>query len=321
MSEKTVDYYKKHMETQKGRLPCTPFVVDFPITQWEHWRTRIYLERLELKMEPIHMRLIALENDWEAVFFERIARSFGLNRNGDAFEAMSQSFPFSLVRKLQPSALDLEALFMGQARMLITMPQADCYGKELRARYQFIRNKYALKPVAGQAVQYTRLRPTNFPTIRLSQLAQLYHNCNAVFEKIKSLNDLEGLHIFKHIGVSPHWQSHFSFTSQQFPQRKNQKRRLTINFRQLLIINAIIPVLYAYGNWIGVDRSEWLFRQLEALPCEKNSLVSYFQQLGLPLTCALDSQALIHLHPNYSQSSRCLECALGFFIMKQSPYL
>lgn len=171
----------------------------FPAVSWSQWRTRLYLERLDQRLESIDKRLAALDNYWEALLFEKLARSFGLNRNGAVFEKMAQSFPFSVVRKIRTQAEDLEALFMGQSAMLDTTNSY--FGEVLRQRYDFLRHKYGLTPNIGTSVQFARLSPAHFPTIRLSQLAQLYQAYPNLFEQFRTSRQLNGLSFLSTIGV------------------------------------------------------------------------------------------------------------------------
>lgn len=318
VSKESLGFYLQHFEKVHPHLPCTPFVTKFPAVLWSQWRARLYLERLEQRLGSIYERLAELENDWEALLFEKLARSFGLNRNGAAFEKMAQSFSFSVVRKIRTQAQDLEALFMGQLAMLDSN-STSLYGEVLQRQYKFLCHKYGLAPTLGTRVQYARLRPANFPTIRLSQLAQLYQTYPNLFEQFRAATHLNDLAFLSATGVSDYWQTHYSFNDPSVSLRRPQKRRLTADFRSLLIINAIVPLLYAHSQWTGIDRSEWLFQQMEALPLEKNNRVTTFKKLGFPLQNALDSQAVLQLYPNYCQRRQCLKCSLGFFIMKQSP--
>ena len=318
VSEKTLEFYQQHFECSPSILPCTPFVSEFPSLSWNHWRTRLYLERLEARLVTIEKRLKELEHDWEALLFEKLARAFGLNRNGVAFETMAQSIPFAVVRKIRSQSMDIEALFMGQANLL-GGNDLSWYGVELKKRYDYLCHKFRLSPVLASSVQFARLRPTNFPTIRLSQLAQLHHYFPNLFEQFRTSTQLNGLETLSAIGVSAYWQTHYSLTEDAVNTRRPQKKKLTADFRSLLLINAVVPLLYAWGKWAGNDLSEWLFKQIEILPLEKNKCVGRFQKIGLPMQSALDSQAILQLYPNYCQNRYCLKCALGFFIMKQSP--
>lgn len=316
----TLSYYRQHFLQQQKALPCTPFAPQLPVAVWKHWRERLFLECLEGRLLLLQERLEVLRYDWEALLFERLARAFGLNRNRAVFEQLAQSIPFSVVRKVAISREVLEALFLGQAGLLSqTSAPLKPYGAQLAERFRYLQHKFTFPSLTGLGVQFGRLRPHNFPTLRLAQLAQLYHQFPQLFERIHQLSHLEGLSFLEGVGVSPYWQMHYSLHSTAPPVRQPQARKLTADFRSLLLINAVIPLLYAHANWQGRDRSDWLFQQMEAVPQEKNSRVDGFRRMGLPISTALDSQALLQLYPHYCERRRCLQCALGFFIMKQSP--
>ncbi|CAI8204686.1 MAG: Uncharacterised protein [Flavobacteriaceae bacterium] len=308
-------YQKNFIKTHQNP-PCSPFVKSLPTPLWKHWRERLYLERLEERIQAIDIRLEELNNDWEALLFERMARGFGLNRNGESFEKMAQSFSFSVLRKQAGTATQLEALFYGQLNMLpktTTHP----YTSSLVDHYAYLKHKYQLEPLVGIQPTFGRLRPSNFPTIRLAQLAQLYHQTPALLAGALNAKKLLGLRLFKQVSVTDYWQSHYHFEGQK-SKTQGRRRTLTPSFQSLLILNALLPVLYAYSKWEGKDRSEWLFEQLETLPLEENQCINHYESIGFHAESALDSQAILQLQSNYCEKKKCLKCALGFHILKQT---
>ena len=216
---KLIDFYTRHFLNQKKALPCVAFLSDELLSKWAHWRERVYLERLETRLVAIQERLAQLENNWEALLFERMARSFGLKRNGATFEAMAQSIPYSVIRKIQANPVDLEALFLGHCGLLTEAHDPIPYSKNLRERYRYLCQKFQLSPPIGLGVQFGGLRPYNFPTIRLSQLAQLMHHFPALLEQLYQSKQLSGLDLLRTVGVSEFWKTHFSFSTTS-PQNK-----------------------------------------------------------------------------------------------------
>lgn len=308
--------YKHLFLKHKPQLPCAPFIVDFPSPLWKQWRERLYVERLQERTQQINSRWLLLGKDWEAVLFERIARAFGLNQNGAAFEKMAQSFPFSILRKIAVNQQDVEALLYGQLQMF-PKECGDDYTHQLRNQYRFLQSKYALKYVTGERITFGRLRPDNFPTIRLAQLASLYSRSPALLSTILLQKELTEIKAFQSLQVNPYWHRRYQFEAVHL-MKKPKNRQLSPSFQSLLVLNALLPVVYAYSQWEGRDRSEWLFDQLESLPLEHNKWVSEYKGMGFLLESALDSQAVLQLQKEYCYNRHCLKCAVGFHILKQT---
>ena len=312
-----VAVYRKHFLEKTEALPCAAVVESFPKSLWKHWRERLYIERLEMRLDSLEKRLAVLQHDWEALLFERMARGFGLNRNGAAFQQLAESIPFSVVRKLAPNREDLEALFFGQMGLLPKTNMGDSYIAFLKERYRYLRHKYSLPPLEGVRANFGRLRPQNFPTIRLAQLASLYHQTPALFRVLHQQKDLKRLPPLAITDVSDYWQYRFHFDGNK-PLPKPQARKLSSGFQSLVVINTLLPVFYAHSKWTGEDRSEWLFEQLEAQALESNRWIKQYAEMGFPLHSALDSQAVMQLQAHYCEGRHCLKCAIGFHILKQS---
>ena len=312
-----VAVYRKHFSEKTETLPCANVVRSFPNSLWKHWRERLYIERLEMRLGSLEKRLAVLQHDWEALLFERMARGFGLNRNGAAFQKLAESIPFSLVRKLAPQLEDLEALFFGQMGLLPEISLGDTYATRLKERYQYLSHKHNLRPLEGVRPNFGRLRPQNFPTIRLAQLVNLYHQTPSLFMALHQQTDLKSLPPLVITGISDYWKHRFHLESSK-PLPKPQLRKLSTGFRSLVFINTLLPVFYAHSKWTGEDRSEWLFEQLEAQALESNRWVKKYAAMGFPLHSALDSQAFLQLQEHYCEGRHCLKCTIGFHILKQS---
>ncbi|OMP31051.1 DUF2851 family protein [Mangrovimonas sp. DI 80] len=275
-----------------------------------NWLERLYIERLEQKYQTIEKLLSDSKNDWEAVLFKMLAKNFGLKVNGDAFFSLAQSVDFSVVRKLQSNQFGLEALFFGQCGWLDSELE-DVYYLKLQKEYGFLKQKFQLSNVSVLAPQFFRLRPPNFPTIRLSQLASLYANEKQLFSKLMELNSLEDYHKVLDCETSLYWETHYSFGKSSKPSKK----RLTKTFVDLLLINTIIPIKFAHckANGKEIDNVVQLAQQIHA---ESNSLLSAFANLGIKCQNALQSQALIQLKRNYCERQKCLDCAIGANILQ-----
>ena len=215
------------------------------------------MERLEQKSILIKKLLKETENNWEAVLFQLLAKNFGLNKNGKAFLAMAKSIPFSVVRKIEEVEI-LEALYFGQANLL-SQETDDSYFIQLQKEYEYLKHKFQLQ-ANQQEVQFFRLRPPNFPTIRLSQLAQLYIHQKNLFSKIKAIQTLEEIYQLFEIETSSYWKNHYSFGKES----KVTTKKLSKKFIDLLIINSIVPIKFAYQKSQGKVEVENLFHILES---------------------------------------------------------
>lgn len=276
-----------------------------------NWLEKLYIERLEQKALKIKEYLEVSQNDWQAILFKLLAKNFGLKVNGDAFLQLAHQTPFQIIRKNQNSLEYLEALLFGQANLLKEDVQ-DAYLIELQKNYSFLKQKYQLGGSSVQ-IQFFRLRPNNFPTIRISQLATLYHLQSNLFIKLMEAQDLSEIYAIFRVQASAYWDTHFTFGK----TATNSKHLLSKSFIDLLIINTIIPIKFAYLKSKGHDSFENLFHLLKQIKSEKNSIIDKFQTLKISVNSALDSQALIQLKNNYCDKNKCLHCAVGNHILQQ----
>ena len=298
-SAKTWIYCEKELETLNS------FVL-------ENWKERLFFERLERKALPILQLAAETGNDWEAVLFCFLAKNFGLNTNGEAFFEISKSLPFSMVRKESFDAENIEALLLGRAGLLAGEYE-DVYAKNLSERYNYITNKHRIEPTHINKPEFFRHRPDNFPTIRLSQLAQLYHNHQNLFSKIITSNTIEDIYSIFSVTVSPYWQTHYTFDKESPKKRK----ALTKSFIDLVIINTIVPFRFAYAKSKGEETGEELLELLRQLSPEKNSIIDKFQQFKMPVISAYDTQALLQLKNEYCNHKRCMQCGIGLEVLKK----
>jgi hypothetical protein len=277
----------------------------------DNWKERLLFERLERKALPIIQLAADTENDWEAVLFCFLAKSFGLNTNGGQFYAIAQSIPFSIIRKESFEAENLEALLFGRAGLL-EGDHEDMYFKDLQSRYAYICHKYRLEPAYIDALQFFRHRPDNFPTIRLSQLAQLYSKQQNLFSKITQGAAVQDIYKIFDVQAATYWQTHYRFDKESAKKRKG----LTTSFVDLLIINTIIPFRFAYSKNIGKENSEELVALLQAVAPEKNAVIDKFRSFKVTASSAYDTQSLLQLKNEYCNHKRCMQCALGLELLK-----
>lgn len=290
-------------ENQIGLIE--PFVI-------ENWLERLFLERLELKSELVFSLLKASKNDWELVLFCLLAKSFGLNSNGNSFFKMAQSIPFQVLRKEMNHQENLEALFFG-LNSLLEFDGEDTYFQLLKAKWNLLKEKYQLQSNHLEKVYFYKLRPDNFPTIRLSQLAVLYHTIPNLFEKCIRSSNLIDLYQLFDINASIYWNYHYNFDRES----SFKKKRISKSFIDLLIINTIIPIQFAYSKYLGKDSSEAILELIRQLKPEKNNMIFKFAYFGVASKSALESQSLLQLKKQYCDAQRCLDCHIGIHLIRK----
>ncbi len=305
VNKSLIDNYQKLMQS-KSWINCETNFLEVDDFLLNNWLERLFIERLERKSESIQQLLNTSNNDWEAVLFKMLTKNFGLKVNGESFLSLANSFEFSMVRKLKKDVLDIEALFFGQANLLNDDVQ-DVYYLDLKKRYQFLRQKFKLSKKGVLPLQFFRLRPPNFPTIRLSQLANLYHTHSNLFSEVAALKSKEEVYKIFNIETSEFWKSHYTFSKTS----KVSKKQLTKSFIDLLVINTIIPLQFSYAKAQGKPIEDHVFNFIKQIGVEKNSIVSKFLDLKSIEKQALTSQALLQLKQEYCDKNKCLQCAIG----------
>jgi len=298
--------YNKLFSAKNKWINCeTDFseVEDFILT---NWLERIYIERLERKSKTIETLLEVSKSNWESVLFKMLTKNFGLKVNGDSFFSLANSIDFSIIRKQQTKPKVLEALLFGQGGLL-DQDIEEIYFLELKKEYLFLKQKFQLSNLQVLPIQFFRLRPQNFPTIRLSQLASLYHKEQHLFSKIIETNTLEGFYKLFAVTASEFWKTHYTFQKTS----KLSQKKITKSFIDLLLINTIIPIKFSYAKSNNEDINETIIKLLQQIPSEKNSIVSAFNKLKNVSKTALQSQALIQLKSEYCDKNKCLHCAVG----------
>lgn len=298
MMDKTWIYCEKQITLVDG------FVLD-------NWKERLFFERLEKKSRLIWNTFSETLNDWEALLFCLLAKNFGLNSNGETFLKMALSIPFQKIRKESFEVKNLEALFYGRVGLLYNENE-DVYFQDLKGRWDYLRNKHILKRIYVDPVQFFRLRPSNFPTIRLSQLANLYHSKPNLFSKIIESKSLAEFYKIFNVSASDYWSDHYQFDKQS----RRKEKKLTNAFIDLLLINTVVPLKFAYAAYVGDDISEEIVQLLSEIPAEKNIIIDKFRDFGIVANNAYETQALLQLKNEYCNKKRCLECGIGLELMK-----
>lgn len=276
------------------------------------WLDRLLVDRLEEKTGQMVHRLEMNQHDWELTFYQLLARNFGMRVNAEAFEQLARSLPLSLLQQYKDRLFRLEALLFGQAGML-EADFSDEYPQKLQEEYRFLQRKHRLEPIPGHQWKFLRMRPANFPTIRIAQLAMLLHQSAHLFSKMLAAQRVKEIEHMFELKISNYWRDHYTFEKAS----KSRQKTLGKTAIHLLIINTISPLLFLYGTWKQEERfRDRALQLLEQLPPEKNHIVEQWKNLGIRVDSAYTSQALLQLKNRYCDRKACLQCAVGNALLK-----
>ncbi len=302
--------------------PCFRIIPSLSKLTVHSWMSALQTERLSAKTEAIVGRLGRCNGDWENAYFVTLARNFGFGINGDAFEQWAQSIPLHAVDHHRDNIFQIEALFLGQAGLLNmeSIPEycrkdavADGYFGKLQREYQYLAYKFSISPIDYSLWRFLRLRPQNFPHIRISQLAMLYYQQHAGLSRILEAATVKDAMRILSTTVTPYWETHYTFGSTSV---RNEKH-ISAASLNLLVINTVVPILFAYGRHRGEEKyCDRAFEFLEALRPENNYIIRMWKLCGLGVDNAGDSQALIQLKKEYCDRKECLRCRFGYEYLK-----
>ena len=292
--------------------PCYRVIPNVPTLTVHSWLSALTIERLEAKTNRILSYLQQTEGDWERTFFVTLARNFGFGTNADAFEHWALQLPPRTIAKHRDNALQVEAAFFGQAGLLddalVPEERRDDYYRLLQNEYAFLAHKFSLTPMNARLWKFLRMRPQNFPHVRLAQLAMLYHAGHTDLSRLLEGQTREDFHRLFRTATSPYWETHYHFGLASAAQTK----ALQTASLDLIIINTVAPLLFAYGQQHMDDaRCERAFALLESVPAERNFITRSWAKAGLTAANASDSQALIQLKREYCDPKDCLRCRFG----------
>ena len=310
ISNLLLDRYSSLMNASSS-IPCAYAVQQVKDIIWHSWKERLVAERLTRKSSIVFKFLEENNGHWEESFWWLLARNFGMKVNSEAFESMARSISINILAKHKNQIHQLEALLFGQAGLLTNNFKED-YPQLLQREYRFLKKKYLLNTIPNQ-VHFLRMRPGNFPTIRLSQLAGLIQNSTHVFSKVLAIERLSEVKELFDISANDYWHYHYRFDEPS----SFKKKAIGNNMIDNIIINTIIPMLFAYGLYRKEEKYKtkavlWL----EQLQAEINSITKGFVNLQLSNKSAFDSQAFIELKTHYCDQRHCLRCAIGNAILK-----
>ena len=305
--------YKELLETD-SYPPCYRIIPSLPPFTAHSWMTALQMERFEQKATLLNERLKRCQGNWEDAFFITLARNFGFGLNGDAFETWAHRLPFRAVDKHRNDLFQIEAIFFGQAGILEDS-DGDGYYLRLKKEYTYLQHKFGLIPMDASLWRFLRLRPANFPHIRIAQLACLYHRAYGLLSRIMETETLQGVRDILKGGTSEYWLTHSTF-GWSSPSRPKTLSNTSLD---LLIINTVVTFLYAYGlhkgNRVLCARAGSFLEELKA---ENNYITRMWEQCGMKASNAADSQALIQLKKEYCDKKKCLYCRIGYEYLKRS---
>lgn len=304
--------YKELLETD-SYPPCYRIIPSLSPFTAHSWMSTLQMERFEQKATLLNERLKRCQGNWEDAFFITLARNFGFGLNGDAFETWAHQLPFRAVDKHRNDLFQIEAIFFGQAGILEDS-DGDGYYLRLKKEYTYLQHKFGLIPMDASLWRFLRLRPANFPHIRIAQLACLYHRAYGLLSRIMETETLQGVRDILKGGTSEYWLTHYTFGGSS-PSRPKTLSNTSLD---LLIINTVVTFLYAYGlhkgNRVLCARAGSFLEELKA---ENNYITRMWEQCGMKASNAADSQALIQLKKEYCDKKKCLYCRIGYEYLKR----
>ncbi len=292
-------------------LACAGKLDQISAFEFSLWLQRMLVEKLEEKSKVIKEQLVKTTNNWDEVFYRLLFRGFGFGVNGDPFQLLAQTIPLNILLKYADNLQLIEALLFGQAGFLRS-DYKDEYLNKLWCDYNFLKQKHRLVPIENHLWKFLRLRPSNFPTIRISQLANLLVKLKGVFGLLINESELKVVLEQLSVRVSTYWESHY------LPEKKSEKisKCLGQSSKNLIIINTVIPLMFAYGKENGkTEMKEFALEWLTKLKPEKNSLLKKWIYNDICVKNAGDSQALIYLSNYYCKQKKCLRCAIGHKVL------
>ncbi|MDR3133987.1 MAG: DUF2851 family protein [Prevotellaceae bacterium] len=294
-------------------VACGKEAAQVDLFRIKHFLGRLLVERLERKAQQLYDVLDATHNNWHEAFYRLLFRTFGFGVNAVPFELLAKATPFAAIGKQRHSLLQIEALLFGQAGMLASEAKDD-YQHALQKEYSFLQTKYSLQPLEAHLWKFLRLRPSNFPTVRVAQLAMLLHRDADLIDKMLAFHTVDDLYNLFDVQASSYWDTHFTFgkISRRMP------KTIGAASIQRMIVNLIVPYLFAYGcRQANEALCEKAVELLETLPPEKNHITNAWEQIGVKPGNAFYAQALIQLKTDYCNNKQCLQCGIGINFLQK----
>lgn len=303
------------MLASKSPLPCAMQHLQVKEITKLAWMNTLLAERWEEKLHEWQQLWEHDAGDWRNLLYLRMAANFGFKTNAVPFLMLAQSIPINVLARHRDNLEQIEALLFGQAGML-DQDWRDTYPNDLLREYEYLKVKYRLRPIPHHLWKFLRMRPANFPTIRLAQFAALIHQSEHLFSQIIGLHTYKSLAPLLQLKASAYWDNHFNFDTEHPHPAPKMMGKASI---QNIIINTIAPIQFLYGQQQGSHNlHEHAIELMETLPAEQNHIISIWQEYDWAPKSAAQSQALIQLYNGYCSQYKCLQCAVGLSILRQA---
>lgn len=294
-------------------IPCGEFVGGVQNFTLISWLDRMLVERLENECKDLDFKLKNNHYDWEQAFYQRLMRYFGLKVNNDSFEYLSRILPLNLLLRHRDNDIYIESMMFGCAGFLERDFEED-YPSLLKRDFMMLKSKFGLKVMPLSNWKFLRLRPPNFPTIRIAQLAKIITKNGNMFSKIRDADDIQEIRDLFDVELNSYWDNHFQFDKTSKVERRKILGKTAVD---LIIINAIVPMLFYYGHTHSLESyKEKAMSFLEQIEAEDNLIIRNFQNSGVVLQNAFQTQAILYMYKYYCKRRRCLECRIYSVLSK-----
>ena len=303
-----LENYEQLLKSKRW-VPCEEKLPDVDPFILRFWYSSLMIERLQSKTGDILTILEQNKNNWNETFYQLLSRNFGMKTNALPFEMLAKSLPLNVLSKHKNNLFQLEALLFGQSGLLNATLLGDDYFLSLRKEYSYLYKKYGLSGIESYLWKFMRLRPINFPTIRIAQLATLIHHSSALFSRILETENPNELRKLFDVSASEYWNTHYSFNK---ISKDNHTKTLGDTAFNNLVINTIVPMLFVYGDQhLDQTMKDRALQLLEKLAPESNQIIRKWNELGIDCRSAFETQALLQLKNSYCANKKCLNCQLG----------
>jgi hypothetical protein len=304
----------KELTAIKETIPCWEELASINRDRLNIWLERLYMERLEERTKAVKLSLAETNNDWEEVLYRAMGRAMGQKTNAEPFELLTRTISLGKINRYCPDLHSKESILFGQAGML-SSKHGDAYYLSLQKSYDLLRHRLRLQPMESYLWKYLRLRPMNFPDIRIAQFAWMLDKYPALFYRLSNANDPAAFFMKMKLGTSLYWMTHFRLN------KPGQWREKVVGPERIsgLLINAVVPVLCTYlrdrGNMANLLE---IYDIPVRLPFENNRVIRVWKSLGIPVRDGFSSQAILQLTNKYCKFKRCLSCYVDNQIIKTS---
>lgn len=311
INRKTIDYYAK-LSGVSQFIPCESFLevekIPFGFSE------ALLFKKLDEKATEIGRILSQNKNDLEATLVAQMAYAFGLKINATIFREIVENIGFGILQKVRQNLFQTEALLFGKSGLL--EKPTDDYGQKLLKEYLFLKTKFGLSETFIRP-KFLRLHPPNFPTIRLSQLAALLHKIPKIFSAVTQASSTKEMYgIFEMIEASDYWNHHYTFGK---TSEKPHKKRLSDDFIFKILINSVLPFRYFYFKNANINATDDILTFYTQIRAEENTILKNWKKLGVPIKTSTDSQAYLYQYKNFCTEKKCLNCGIGYQILKNKP--